>query len=330
MLRVEAPSRLHLGQLDLNGSLGRMYGGIAVALESPRIVILAEEHDELIVRGFDSKRVRAIAGDFLLKAGIGRGARLEVEEAIPVHVGLGSSVQLRLAVGTALARLYNMDFTIEDIARITLQGFRTDACLGLFKYGGLTVASGIPKEFDMPDAEFYIPPVIFQHPFPDDWHFIVVTPETATEFRARREHISLDVLPPIPPEDVGLICRLLAMQLLPALLEESIDSFGQALTEIQWTIGKQFVSVQGGLYSHPSAEGIIRQLLNSGATGAGQSSWGPTVYGIVEGEQAALNSDAVLHKYLEESGIRARVRCLRACNHGVLVQSRKGKTEEHG
>ena len=33
MLRVEAYSRLHLGQLDLNGSLGRMHGGIGVALE---------------------------------------------------------------------------------------------------------------------------------------------------------------------------------------------------------------------------------------------------------------------------------------------------------
>jgi beta-ribofuranosylaminobenzene 5'-phosphate synthase len=275
MLRVEAHSRLHLGQLDLNGSLGRMYGGIGVALESPKIVILAEDDDELNVFGHDSRRVRDIAGDFLAKAGIRGGAKLQVKETIPVHVGLGSSVQLRLAVGTILASLHNVDCEIEDIARIILRGFRTDACLGLFEYGGLVVASGIPKEFDRPGADFVTPPVIFQHSFPDNWYFIVVTPETATEFRAKRDHISLEVLPPIPPEDVGLICRLLTMQLLPALLEENIDSFGQALTEIQWTIGKQFASIQGGLYSHPSAEGILRQLLNSGATGTGQSSWGP-------------------------------------------------------
>lgn len=320
MLRVEAHSRLHLGQLDLNGSLGRMYGGIGVALESPKIVILAEEHDELNVFGYDSRRVRAIAGDFLAKAGIKGGAKLQVKETIPVHVGLGSSVQLRLAVGAILARLHSIDCDIEDIARIILRGFRTDACLGLFEYGGLVVASGIPKEFDRPGADFVAPPVIFQHSFPSNWYFIVVTPETATEFRAKRDHISLEVLPPIPPEDVGLICRLLTMQLLPALLEENIESFGQALTEIQWTIGKQFASIQGGLYSHPSAEGILRQLLSSGATGTGQSSWGPTVYGIVEGKHAAWNSEAMLHKYLEESGVRAQVRCLKACNHGVCLE----------
>lgn len=330
MLRVEAPSRLHLGQLDLNGSLGRMYGGIGVALESPKIVILAEELDELVVSGYDSRRVRAVASDFLVRAGVRGGARLQVEEAIPAHVGFGSSVQLKLAVGTALARLHNINCTIEDIASITLRGFRTDACLGLFQYGGLVVASGIPKEFDRPDADFSMPPIIFHHPFPKDWRFIVVTPETATEFRAKREHISLEVLPPIPPEDVGLICRLLVMQLLPALLEENIESFGQALTEIQWTIGKQFASIQGGLYSHPSAEGIVRQLLNSGATGTGQSSWGPTVYGVVEGEQAAWNSEAILHKYLEESGVRAQVRCLAASNHGFSVENRKAKAERRG
>lgn len=321
MLRVESPSRLHLGQLDLNGSLGRMYGGIGVALKGPKIVILAEEADELTVQGYDSRRVKAIARDFLIRIGIRGGARLQIDEAIPVHVGLGSSVQLRLAVGTALASLYSIDYTIEDIADIALRGYRTDACLGIFKYGGFVVASGIPRTFDRPDAEFCTPPIIFRHPFPEDWYFIVVTPETATEFRAKRKNISLEILPPIPPEDVGLICRLLVMQLLPALLEKNVESFGQALTEIQWTIGKQFASVQGGLYSHPSAEGIVRLLLNSGATGAGQSSWGPTVYGIVEGEKAAWNIEAHLHKYLEESGARAQVRCLRACNQGVCVES---------
>lgn len=115
------------------------------------------------------------------------------------------------------------------------------------------------------------------------------------------------------------------MQLLPALLEENIESFGQALTEIQWTIGKQFASIQGGLYSHPSAEGVLRQLLNSGATGTGQSSWGPTVYGIVEGKQAAWKSEAMLHKYLEESGVRAQVRCLKACNHGACLEKAEGE-----
>ena len=162
MLRVESPSRLHLGQLDLNGSLGRMYGGIGVALKGPKIVILAEEADELTVQGYDSRRVKAIARDFLIRIGISGGARLQIDEAIPVHVGLGSSVQLRLAVGTALASLYSIDYTIEDIADIALRGYRTDACLGIFKYGGFVVASGIPRTFDRPDAEFCTPPIIFR------------------------------------------------------------------------------------------------------------------------------------------------------------------------
>ncbi|MFY9187159.1 MAG: hypothetical protein WAP01_06460 [Bacillota bacterium] len=153
MLRVEAYSRLHLGQLDLNGSLGRMYGGIGVALEDPKIVILAEEHYELNVFGNDARRVRDIAGDFLSKAGIKGGAKLRVKETIPVHVGFGSSVQLRMAVGIILARLHNVRCEMEDIARIVLRGFRADACLGLFEHGGFVVAGGIPRGFDRQEAE---------------------------------------------------------------------------------------------------------------------------------------------------------------------------------
>ena len=132
MLRVEAHSRLHLGQLDLNGSLGRVYGGIGVALEDPKIVILAEEHQELNVFGNDARRVRDIAGDFHAKAGMKGGDNLRVKGTIPVHVGFGSSVLLGMAVGIILARLHIVRCEIEDIARIVLRGIRNDACLGLF------------------------------------------------------------------------------------------------------------------------------------------------------------------------------------------------------
>ena len=35
-VRVIAPARLHLGFLDLNGSLGRLFGSIGLAIDRPR------------------------------------------------------------------------------------------------------------------------------------------------------------------------------------------------------------------------------------------------------------------------------------------------------
>ena len=319
MLRVTAPCRLHLGQLDLNGSLGRMYGGIGVALDGPRIVLRAERQDGLVVEGFDTARVSDLARTFMNKAQIGSGARIVVRESIPAHIGLGSGSLLSLSVGSALSTLYDLGLTIEDVARMMLPSDKCDVCVGIFKSGGLVVASGVPRELDWPGAEGYVPPTIFQRPFPQNWRFIVVTPETATQLGQTRHGIPIDMTPPIPPEDVGLVCRLLVMQLLPAVIEGNIDEFGQALTEMQWTIGKQFAQFQGGLYSHPSAEGIVRLLLDNGATGAGQSSWGPTVYAVVEGDDAAQRLETTVGAYLAEANIAAHVRCLRVRNSGARV-----------
>lgn len=324
MVCIESPCRLHLGQLDLNGSLGRMYGGIGVALSQPRIVMKAEASDQLIVEGHDAERVKSIAGSLLNKAQIQGGARITVEESIPAHIGLGSGTQLSLAVGVVLARLYKLDLTFEDIVSMLLPNVKLDVCIGIFKDGGLVVASGIPTEGKLVDSPGYTPPIVFQHPIPPDWHFVLVSPETATEFGGNRPVIPIDPLPPVPPEDVGLICRLLVMQLLPAVIEGNIDEFGQALTEIQWTIGKQFAPIQGGPYSHPAAEGIVRILLNSGATGAGQSSWGPTVYAVAEGAELATQLEAGLHKHLEKLGISASVRCTTARNCGAILHSEEG------
>jgi beta-ribofuranosylaminobenzene 5'-phosphate synthase len=43
--------------------------------------------------------------------------------------------------------------------------------------------------------------------------------------------------------------------------------------------------VQGGRF-HPRAGALVEALLRFGATGAGQSSWGPAVYGIVGSDAA--------------------------------------------
>jgi beta-ribofuranosylaminobenzene 5'-phosphate synthase len=45
-------------------------------------------------------------------------------------------------------------------------------------------------------------------------------------------------------------------------------------------VGDEFASMQGGRF-HPQAAALVEALLEGGAAGAGQSSWGPAVYGVV-------------------------------------------------
>jgi predicted sugar kinase len=44
-------------------------------------------------------------------------------------------------------------------------------------------------------------------------------------------------------ESAGKICRLIVMKLLPALAEEDIESFGEALTKTQIVVGEYFAQV---------------------------------------------------------------------------------------
>ncbi len=97
MLKVETPCRLHLGQIDLNGSLGRLYGGLGgVALEGPKTVIQAEIASNLSVNGWEKERVLSLARTFLAEMGgvprRGGPSWWMAKRRIPSHVGgLGGS-----------------------------------------------------------------------------------------------------------------------------------------------------------------------------------------------------------------------------------------------
>lgn len=84
---------------------------------------------------------------------------------------------------------------------------------------------------------------------------------------------------------------------MPGLAERDVEEFGGALTRIQQRVGDAFAPVQNGRF-HPLATPMIDALAEFGAAGVGQSSWGPTVYGIVgweaEGERIA-NAVATAH-----------------------------------
>ena len=82
------------------------------------------------------------------------------------------------------------------------------------------------------------------------------------------------------------ICRLIQVKLLPSLRLEDIEGFGSALTEIDKRTGLYFEKAQGGVYRERIAPKMIECMLQSGAYGAGQSSWGPALYGLVRKKES--------------------------------------------
>jgi predicted sugar kinase len=73
---------------------------------------------------------------------------------------------------------------------------------------------------------------------------------------------------------------LVELEILPGLERADRYQFGRGLLALQALVGDYFAPVQGARYAPPLGDRIAEALLQAGASGAGQSSWGPTMVGI--------------------------------------------------
>ena len=112
------------------------------------------------------------------------------------------------------------------------------------------------------------------------------------------------------------VAWLVLRSLLPALAEEDLEEFGAALTQVQRLVGEGFAAVQGGSF-HPRAGELVAALLDLGAAGAGQSSWGPAAFGLAGDEAHARNLAGALEARLPG---RASVRVVGFDNDGARVE----------
>jgi beta-ribofuranosylaminobenzene 5'-phosphate synthase len=279
---VEAPARLHFGFLDLNGSGGRRFGSVGVGVERPRYVVEVRPAPRTTIEGEDAtelSRVLAALGEDLAPGG---GVAIRVLERIPRHQGLGSGTQRDLALGSAIARIGGHTVPPQELAARLGRGRRSGIGVATFAGGGLVVDGGVAE-----GPEPVVPPVIFQRALPSDWEFVLATPGADQGVHGSREEAIFRELPAMPESMVGEISRLVLMRALPAALTDDIGGFGEAITEIQALMGEQFAPYQGGAYATERGRLIAEFARKHGAAGVGQSSWGPTVFALIRGAEAA-------------------------------------------
>ena len=281
---VETAARLHFGLLDLRGDLGRKFGGIGAAAPAPTLVVSACQAETFEATGPDAARAVEFARLFLDHHGLGgpNGARLCVHRALPPHAGLGSGTQLALAIARALAELYQLPSGATDLARAVGRAQRSAIGTWIFAGGGLVVEGGRKA------MNHAVAPLVARLLFPPTWRCVVAVPDVAPALSGDAEAAAFAQLAPPSEGDVALVARLVLMALLPAVADADLSTFGEALTTIQRINGRWFSAIQGGTFSPGASEELVRRMADWGARGVGQSSWGPAVYGIVDGEDAGL------------------------------------------
>ncbi|MGH7525566.1 MAG: beta-ribofuranosylaminobenzene 5'-phosphate synthase family protein [Gemmatimonadales bacterium] len=280
-LFVEAPARLHIGVLDLRGALGRRFGGLGAAIPRPSLLLEASLAPGLTADGPDADRAAEFARRFLTYHGLAGGARLVVHRSIPAHSGLGSGTQLGLAVARALSELHGLPVEPAGLALAVSRGQRSAIGTWTFALGGFIVEGGRRAG----SAE--VAPLLARFDLPETWRCVVAVPPGSPGLSGEAEAAAFEQLPPPPDGEVERVAHLVLMQLLPALVEGDLPSFGAALSTVQRLTGAWFAPQQGGVFAPGSGEMLIERMAGWGAAGVGQSSWGPAVYGLVGGEPAS-------------------------------------------
>ena len=287
-LRVRTPARLHFGLLGWGQESRRQFGGVGLMLQSPQIDVVVEPGESWHFEGPFVERLAALVPRLQDRfAAIGlrlSPARIRVLEAPQEHIGLGVGTQFSLAVACALLSMSGVqEPSVEVLGLITGRGDRSGIGLHGFYHGGLIVDGGRRKRTG-------IPPLIGRYAFPEEWSVLVIQPPGLHGLHGLAESRAFAEIPPIPEHVTERLCRIVLLELVPAVLERDLPTFGAALMELQAHVGAIFSPAQGGCYTSAQSSAIVEELGRAGFVGIGQSSWGPTLYAFTDRSAEELNS----------------------------------------
>lgn len=320
-VQIEAPARLHLGFVDLNGELGRRYGSLGVTLDHPVTQLSLRPARTLNVTGPAAAASRALAYAALLteRLGLPGGLDIDIRRAIPDHAGLGSGTQLALAVATGLARLYGLDLATPELATLCGRGARSGIGVGAFDTGGFLLDGGR-------GAAESPPPIVLRRAFPAAWRIVLVMDRAGSGMHGRREVSAFQSLPRFPSASAADLCRLVLMQILPALAEGDCATFARAVGRLQQVVGDHFAPAQAGRFASPDVTDVLRWLKSEGVCGIGQSSWGPTGFAFVPDPGTALD---VQRRLRERFGATPNLgfEIVGARNHGSRIDVPAGRVD---
>lgn len=313
---IQVPGRLHLGFLDIPGKNSVRFGSIGLPLEGISTRLEVSRAAQTSVHGDESARILTHLAALRPHLDLAGHHQVTVLETIPAHAGLGSGTQLALAVSAALRTLHGLPFRVSDDAAFLGRGARSGIGIAAFKEGGLIFDAGKAKG-DLP------PTVISRIPFPSEWRVILVLDSQAQGIHGDAEIEAFRTLPAFPPESSASICRHALMEMMPAVIERDITTFGHAVTAIQQKLGDYFAPAQGGRFTSRAVEETLMRLAERGAVGIGQSSWGPTGFAFAESQETA--EQIVAAAALRDSDITIRI--VAARNQGAAITPKSKPAE---
>jgi len=327
-VEVRSPVRLHLGMLSFGNPALRSFGGLGLMVDRPGVQLRMHRANRFEARGPQSERAIEFATACSKAWNLGTAAcSIEVVTAPPAHAGLGSGTQLALAVAAGMSQLFVRNDSADDLpappehpmqpdldpsehelsfdtresldfARATGRGRRS--CVGVhgFSRGGLIVEAGrrVPAGATACDAEGReFAPMVARVRLPSTWRCVVIVGRDAIGLHGAEESAAFTGLPPMDTAVSAELARIALMDMLPAAVEGRFAEFAAAVGAYGRLAGRPFADLARRLPHSEATTHLLELLVELGAPGCAQSSWGPTVMACCESLEAA----GVLVEHLE-------------------------------
>jgi beta-RFAP synthase len=275
-------------------------------IEQPGLELTVRRAAAWSARGPQADRVLAMPA----LAQLPGPCEIVIERALPEHAGLGSGTQLALAVARGAHRAWGMaEPPALELARLVDRGRRSAIGVHGFCRGGFLVEAG-------QGAATAMGPLVMRFDFPLSWSIVVTLPPSTPGMHGLDERTAFADLVQRQPDlsQTDAMCRLLLLGMLPAIEEDDLPAFGEALRDYNRRAGQMFRTVQGGQYAQPLTAAIVEFLGQHDIGAAGQSSWGPATFAIVQRDQAGWVQQALCRRFGLEP---ADVVCTLADNRGA-------------
>lgn len=303
---VETGSRLHGGFYYAAGDWNVRWGSIGFYVDKPKFRATVELSDKEQYRGPQEllEYVRRAAR----AAGV-QGFNVEVHESPPVHRGFGAGTQALLSLYMAFKALKGeQQEAVEEAALKLGRAKHSGAGTLAFKYGGFVMDAGLPGR----------PRPLITLKVPSEWRFVIVVPNIERGLTDEEEESIMERKQWGNSESNIAFMTSGALRLAAGIARGDLDDALEGLRLVQRGTGILFTSVQGGEY---------RGKLNDLAAEAwrsrvilAQSSWGPTMYTIVENEYEAQGDVMLMKEIMSNVGLTGEVIISPPRNYGASIK----------
>ncbi len=301
------PARLHFGLLDMNGSLGRVDGGIGLAITEPATVISADVSSGISAMGISDPLLleRLEKGLHKVCKYLGfSGVSLQISQLPAAHSGFGSATQVLVGAAKTVSCLAGNPQSASALARLMGRGGTSGIGTAVIDGGGFILDGGHSFRSGPRSKQDYTPsrattdpappPVFVQIPFPETWQILICVPK-GLDIDGKRELEIFTKECPVPDREVDRMCRILLTQMLPAIAENNLTLFCESLEAYQG-LGFKQAEIRTQTSTVCSAMNFLRE---NGGQGVGMSSWGPAIFAFGT-ELTALR--AKMQEWLQTQG----------------------------